>query len=115
LSVRGQTVLAVVAEPPEDGDAIHPVRNQLAEHPKGRILIRHAGSTNPADDHEIDQLVARARSGSARLGSARLAITVEHGSSTIETLPPPLDLEALADAERSATVARPRVGVGDAR
>ena len=35
VQVQGRTVLVVVAEPPEHGDTIHPVRSQVFEHTKG--------------------------------------------------------------------------------
>jgi hypothetical protein len=102
VTVQTKTVLIVIVDPPKHGDPIYPVRQQLGEHPKGRILVRRAGSTDPADDHEIDLLVARVR---AR--EERLAVVVEPISETIEASAP-LELEDLVSDERTAVLARPR-------
>jgi hypothetical protein len=103
VSVRGQDVLVVVVDPPEHGDPIHPVRHQLDVHPKGRILVRRPGSTDPADDFEIDQLVQRVRS-----GKSGLEISIEPDSPLIERQPAMPNINKLAQAERAATLARPR-------
>jgi hypothetical protein len=75
-------VLVVIVDPPQPGDAIFPVRNQLDCHEKGTILVRRPGATNRADDHEIDQLVAKVRS-----GQGGLEITLEPLSPIIERWP----------------------------
>lgn len=103
ISVQGKQVLMVVVDPPEAGDPIHPVRHQLDKHEKGRILVRRAGSTDPADDFEVDQLVQRVRT-----GEGGLEITIEPLSTMIERKPSFPDFEELAETERVATLARPR-------
>ncbi len=105
VTVESKVVLVVIVDPPEHGDPIHPVRLQLGDHPKGRVLVRHAGSTDPADEHEIDQLVARVR---AR--PERLAVGVVPVSTVIERLAVVPDIKALVAEERAATLDRPRHG-----
>ena len=105
VSVGGHQVLVVVVDPPQHGDPIHPVRAQLDRHDKGTILVRRPGATDRANDHEIDQLVARVRS-----GQGGLTISIEPISGVIEHWPSFPDFEELAAAEQAAALARPRVG-----
>lgn len=100
--VDGQQVLVVIVDPPQQGDPIFPVRYQLDSHAKGTILVRRPGSTNRADEHEIDQLVARVRS-----GQGGLEIALEPLSPVIERWPAKPDFEKLAADEQAATMARP--------
>lgn len=103
VPVQGHQVLVVVVDPPGNGDPIHPVRQQLGEHPRGRILVRRPGKTEPANDFEIDQLVQRVRA-----GQGALEFTVEPVSPLIECNPGLPDSEELTETERSAVLARPR-------
>ncbi|MGH3856526.1 MAG: ATP-binding protein, partial [Pseudonocardiaceae bacterium] len=103
MSVRGRQVLVVIVDPPEHGDPVHPVRHQLDTHPKGRILVRRPGSTDPADEFEIDQLVQRVRS-----GGGGLEISIEPIFPVVEHRPSLPNVDELTDAERAATLARPR-------
>lgn len=103
VSLRDHQVLVVVVDPPEHGDPIHPVRHQLDAHPKGRILVRRPGSTDPADDFEIDQLVQRVRS-----GEGGLEISIAPISPIIERQPSLPNVDELTKSERAATLARPR-------
>jgi hypothetical protein len=103
VSVEGKHVLVVIVDPPQHGDGIHPVRNQLDVHPKGRVLVRHLGSTDPADDFEIDQLVGRVRD-----GEDGLELVVDTIVPVIEQQPVWPDADELVAAEREATLARPR-------
>lgn len=103
VPVDGQAVLVMRVEPPKYGDPIYPLRAQLDVHPKGKIFVRRPGATEGADDFEIDQLIQRVRS-----GEGGLEISVEPAATTIECLPDVPDFDAWAEAERSATLARPR-------
>ncbi|WP_339121050.1 AlbA family DNA-binding domain-containing protein [Pseudonocardia sp. D17] len=103
VPVGGKSVLVVRVDPPKYGDPIYPLRAQLDNHPKGKIFVRRPGATEGADDFEIDQLVQRVRS-----GEGGLEISVEPAAATIERMPDLPDFDDWVEAERRATLARPR-------
>lgn len=103
VSVQKHQVLVVIVDPPENGDPIHPVRQPLGDHPRGRILVRRQGSTAPANDHEIDQLTQRVRA-----GQGALEFTIEPIFPVIERRPEWPDRDGLTEVERAALLARPR-------
>lgn len=105
VNVKGITVLVVVVDPPSHGDAIHPVRYQLDSHRKGMILIRHQGSTDPADDIEVDELVRRARA-----AEERIDVALRSANPLIEKRPSLPDFSELVARERDIVMARPRFG-----
>jgi hypothetical protein len=103
--VQGRQVLVVVVDPPQNGDPIYPVRQELdtqPPHPSGRILVRRPGSTNPANADEIDQLVERVRAGEGGLEFAINPISL-----TVERIPDVAVVDELTRIERVATLARP--------
>ncbi|MGB3438106.1 MAG: ATP-binding protein [Actinophytocola sp.] len=104
VTVDGKHVLVVIVDPPQPGDGIHPVRNQLDVHPKGRVLVRHPGSTDPADDFEIDQLVGRVRD-----GEDGLDLVIDTIIPVIEQQPEWPDADEVVAVERKAILARPRI------
>ena len=89
ITVQGCSVLIVIIDPPSPGDPIHPLRADFAEKKprKGAIFVRRVGATETADDHEIDELVARARASNDQV---QLEVSARH---TPEVKPDLADLD----------------------
>lgn len=103
ITVSGKTLLVVIVEPPQPGDPIHPVRHQLAQYPKGRILIRRAAMTLEANDAEIDELVQR-----ARVQAQRIDVALRAQPPAIQRQPPDwrTQIERMTEQARSLAEAR---------
>lgn len=72
VTVDGGSVLVVEVDPPRWGDPVYPLRKAYERVPAGTVLVRHAGSVEPAGPAEMDALSARA----GRRATPRVAVDV---------------------------------------
>jgi hypothetical protein len=103
VAIDGGSVLVVEVDPPRWGDPIYPLRRGHDRVPAGIVLVRHAGSVEPATPADMDALNARA----GRRATPRVAVDVglAPGAVPLHTLEVSEDaVEEWLEARRKVTL-----------